>query len=165
MASNSKLARTTATGGRYLAALLTISALLASQVAAHQAAQRNSSPASSFNSLAGTRRTPRFYVSGKVGRLYPGARKSMKIAIKNPNRYAIKLSWLSIRVLSSDTDECSSRWIGPKKRITARFLVPARARVFATLPVRLSRKAPDACKGARWPMRFRGEAIRKRTRR
>ncbi|MGH7315796.1 MAG: hypothetical protein ACREJS_05995 [Candidatus Rokuibacteriota bacterium] len=115
--------------------------------------------------LAGTRSAtrdaPRFSVRGKVGGLYPGARKNMKIRIANPNPYPLRLRWLRVRVRNSNVRGCARRWVRPRRELKLSFFVPPRSRARASLPVTLSRRAPSICQGATWPLRFRAEGVRR----
>ena len=86
----------------------------------------------------------------------------MTIKITNPNNFPIVVKEMRVAVKRSNKPGCGPEWIKARKRFLISLLVPARARAFASLPVTMKRTAPDACKGARWRLRFRGGAVRKR---
>lgn len=102
-----------------------------------------------------------FGVTGRVRKLYPGARKTMTVRVRNPHGYAIVVRELGVRVRKSDHAGCGRRWVRPKRVVRLSLLVPARSRARASLPVRMRPAAPDACQGARWRLRFRGTAVRR----
>lgn len=102
----------------------------------------------------------RFVVKGRAKGLWPGERKVLRLRINNPNASAIRVLSLSVRTKKSDKPGCSARWIktGETKRLSVK--VPPRSRGVALYPVSLRKKAPNACQGARWPLRFTGTARR-----
>jgi hypothetical protein len=103
-----------------------------------------------------------FRLSGRLRGLYPGKQKIMTIKVTNPNRFPIVVKEMRVGVKRSSKPGCGPEWIKAHDRFRISLLVPARARAFASLPVTLKRTAPDACKGARWQLKFRGGAVRKR---
>ena len=102
-----------------------------------------------------------FGVSGRVRRLYPGARKSMTLRVRNPHGYAIVVRSLGVRVGKSDRVGCGRRWVRPKRVVRLSLLVPAHSVARASFPLRMRAAAPDACQGARWRLRFVGTAVRR----
>jgi hypothetical protein len=99
-----------------------------------------------------------FRVSGRVVGLYPGRAKTMKVRIRNPHPFAIRIKKLRIRV-SEGGPGCRAGTIRiGKARVTRP--VPARRRLRVRVPVKMRPAAPDACMGARYPLRFAGTAVR-----
>jgi hypothetical protein len=105
---------------------------------------------------------PQFKVRGSVGGLYPGKRKPLTLKVRNPQRYPIRVKTLTVRVGRSNKSGCKPRWIRPKRRVRVSLLVPARARAFVSYPLKMLKRAPNACQGARWKLKFKGEAVRAR---
>jgi hypothetical protein len=105
---------------------------------------------------------PQFKVRGSVRGLYPGKRKPLTLKVQNPQRYPIKVKTLTVKVGRSNKPGCKPRWIRPKRRVRISLLVPARAKAFVSYPLRMLKRAPNACQGARWKLKFRGEAVRAR---
>ncbi len=104
---------------------------------------------------------PHFAIRGHVKGLYPGARKSVILKIENPNPYPIKVGSLRIIVGRPDRAGCSARALRPKEGIRLGLLVPKKSRAFASYPIKLRRAAKNKCQGARWPLVFRGRAVRR----
>ena len=113
--------------------------------------------------LSGARRpTTSFTVRGSVKGLYPGARKRLTLKIKNPQRYPIKVKVLEVKVRKSYKRGCTRRWVKPKRRVKISMRVPARSRARVAYPVKMPKRAPNACQGARWKLKFTGGAVRAR---
>ena len=98
----------------------------------------------------------RFQVSGSVTGLYPGARRSMRVKIRNPFKRAI--------VVRSDTAQvrrarrgCSGSNVEVRP-FRGRVRVPAQGARVVRLLVRMPVTAADECRGARFPLVFRARA-------
>lgn len=142
-----------------LVALLLVAALASPEAFSFAGSERDSR----LENLSGrVGSSASFRISGRLRGLYPGKRKIMTIKVKNPNRFPIVVKEMRVAVKRSTKPGCGPEWIKARKRFLISLLVPARARAFASLPVKLRAKAPGACKGARWRLRFRGGAVRKR---
>ena len=90
--------------------------------------------------------------------LYPGARKRMRVTIRNPFPYAIDVTSVTAKA-SHPIPGCSGSMVRVRRyrrvvRIEARRLAVVRVRI------RLRRAAPDACQGVRFPLTFRAMAVR-----
>ena len=103
-------------------------------------------------------RTLSFKLSGGVEGLWPGARTRLRLRIKNPNTFAIRVSSLSVRPKTSDKPGCDARWLTAVKTKKFSLKVAPRRGAVTTYPIGLSKNAPDACQGASWPLRFTGTA-------
>jgi hypothetical protein len=155
---SSQFTRTATKTLQGLVALLLIAALASPEAFSFSQAHRDR-----LENLSGTvGSSAAFQITGKLRGLYPGKRKIMTIKIKNPNNFPIVVKEMRVEVKRSNKPGCGPKWIKARKRFLISLLVPARARAFASLPVTMKRTAPDACKGARWRLRFRGGAVRKR---
>ena len=109
---------------------------------------------------AADRRAAAFKVRGRVTGLSPGARAVMRLRITNPNSFSIRVGSLEVRALDSDHSGCGKRWMKLQRRLDLSLKVPKRGRASAYYPVQLSKNAPDACQGGRWPLRIKGTAER-----
>ena len=117
-------------------------------------------PDAMTSTAAGTRL--RFTLKGNVKGLWPGGRKSLQLRIENRNAFAIRVLSLSLAAQSSNKPGCEAGWIrAPKTKRFRLSVEPLSARV-ASYPVTLAKNAPNACQGARWPLRFTGTARRAR---
>jgi hypothetical protein len=105
---------------------------------------------------------PKLKIRGSVRGLYPGARKSLILKVKNRQRYPLRVKSLKVKVGRSNKRGCARRWIRPKRRVRVSLLVPARTRAFVSYPIKMRRRAPNACQGARWKLRFKGKGVRGR---
>lgn len=141
-----------------LGALLLVAVLASPE--AHRFAQAERDRLENLSGRVGS--SASFRIAGKLKGLYPGKRKIMTIKVKNPNRFPIVVKEMRVVVKRSNKPGCGPKWLKARKRFRISLLVPARARAFASLPVKMKRTAPGACQGARWRLRFRGGAVRKR---
>jgi hypothetical protein len=105
-------------------------------------------------------RKPSFRIKGKVGGLYPGARKKLKLKVLNPNPYTIKVSSIEVRVLKSNRTGCGRKVVKPARIKRLRLKLKPRKKARVAYPIKMKATAPGACKGARWPLRFEGRALR-----
>lgn|GEM_PF-2213421 len=103
-----------------------------------------------------------FRIGGAVKGLFPGKKKIMTVKLRNPNRFPIVVKELKIRVRPSNKLGCPATSISVRKRLRVSVVVPARGRAKKSVPVKLKPTAPSSCQGARWPLKFRGGAVRKR---
>ena len=104
-------------------------------------------------------RPVRFSVTGKAVGLFPGATRPLRVTVKNPHRFGIVVTDISVRVGAD-----RSRWTcwprsyirGPQK--APRVTVPARGSRRITLRIAMSHRAPDACQRATLPMHLSATA-------
>ncbi|MDQ3620793.1 MAG: hypothetical protein M3391_11830 [Actinomycetota bacterium] len=156
MSSSSRFTRMATTIVQGLVALLLVAALVIPEALSFAQADRSHR----FENVSGT--SAAFRMKGAVKGLFPGKRKVMKVKLRNPNRFAIVVKELRIRVRPSTDPGCGSRWLSVRQRLRVSVVVPARGRAKKGVPVRLKPTAPTSCQGARWPLKFRGGAVRKR---
>jgi hypothetical protein len=104
----------------------------------------------------------KFTVRGRVKGLYPGARKPLTLKIKNPQRYPLKVKELKVKVRKSNKRGCKRNWLKPRRKVRVSLLVPARAKARVSYPVKMKKRAPNACQGVRWKLKFTGKAVRAR---
>ena len=99
-----------------------------------------------------------FRVRGHVTGLYPGARKQMRVTIRNPFPYAIEVTL--VKAYADDpVPGCSGSMVRVRRyrqavRIDAGRLAVLRVRI------RMRRATPDACQGVRFPLTFHARAVR-----
>ncbi len=133
--------------------LIVVSALVLAAALA-QAAERGLDPAEPIARPARARYT----VTGRVVGLFPGARTTMRLTVRNPNPYPIKVRRIRTTVRSR-VASCPSKTVR-----VARFRgvrrVPARSRIHLRVRVRMVPKAPDSCAGRRYRLSFRGAGAR-----
>jgi hypothetical protein len=97
-------------------------------------------------------------VTGSVKGLYPGARRRMRLQVRN--RLDVRMKLTSLTVLVRD-----ARWNcrGANVRVgrfRGRLLLPARRRRALTLVVSMPKAAPDPCQGAAFRLVFKARAVR-----
>lgn len=137
---------------RLLAAVLAVVALAGPGMASGGPGARGES-GTRFDARPGS-----FGLHGHVTGLYPGARRRMRVIVRNPRPYAIEVT--SVRVRAADpVPGCPGsmvrvRWHRRRVRIEA----GRAARVL--LLIALRRAAPDACQGVRFPLTFNARAVR-----
>lgn len=103
----------------------------------------------------------RFSISGSVRGLYPGVTKPLPLLLKNPNRFPIKVT--SVRVwIKPDLRRpgCSPKLYMSATRLARARIVRARRSRRVWLRITMKRSAPNACKAARFPLKFTGRAVR-----
>lgn len=105
-----------------------------------------------------TRPAPaRYRISGKVVGLFPGARTTMRLTVRNPNPFPIKVRKIRTTVRSGAS--CPSKSIRvARSRGTKRIPATGRARI--RVKVRMLATAPAACAGHRYRLIYRGMATR-----
>jgi hypothetical protein len=105
---------------------------------------------------ATTAPTP-FVISGSVSGLYPGAHKTLDLHVRNRLSYTITVTLLATTVRSSTTG-CAATAISVGtyrgSRRAARY-----STIVIAVPVTMSHAAPNACKGARFVLTYRGSAV------
>jgi hypothetical protein len=101
---------------------------------------------------------PRFRVQGRVGGLYPGALKTMRVKVRNPYAFPIRIRRLRASV-GAARPGCTAANL-QVRRARANVVVRPRRTVRVRLRVRMRPSAPEACQGARFPLRFRATAVR-----
>ena len=101
---------------------------------------------------------PRYHISGTIVGLFPEARTTMRLTVRNPNSYAIKVRKIRTKVGGGGT-ACPSRNIRVgRSRGTKR--VPPNSRRRVRVKVRMLPSAPEACAGRRFRLIYRGMATR-----
>lgn len=98
-----------------------------------------------------------FTVQGKVVGLYPGRVTFMKLRIRNPHPFPIKVRSIRARV-ADGAPGCPGSAI--RVRRIRNKIVPAAGRARGQVRVVMRPIAPDACIGVRFPIRFAGRAVR-----
>lgn len=93
-----------------------------------------------------------FVVHGHVSGLYPGVRKQMRIIVRNPQSFTVRVTQVTARV-SNASIACRSRNVRIV-RFTGSRTIPGHGRIRIYLSSRMRRRAPNACQGARFPVTF-----------
>lgn len=101
---------------------------------------------------------PRFRIRGSIGGLFPGLRTTMRLAVRNPNPYAIRVTRIKTAVGAS-TGACPARSM-KVRTWKGRARVPARGVRRIKVSVRMKRTAPTVCAGHRYRLIYRGWAVR-----
>jgi hypothetical protein len=101
---------------------------------------------------------PRYRISGKVVGLFPGARTTLRLTVRNPNPYAIKVRKIRTKVRSGGPSCPSTSIRVGRSRVTKR--IPPKSRRRVRVKVRMLPTAPNACAGRRFRLIYRGMATR-----
>ena len=136
---------------------LLIGGALVLATAVATAAERTPSPTTPGS--PGVAASPRFRISGHVTGLYPGARTRLRLTLRNPNPYAIKVSRIRTSVQVPARSSCAARSIKVKRFTGSRRIAP-RAVVRVKVNVSMRAKVPNACAGQRYRLTYRGWATR-----
>ena len=97
------------------------------------------------------------HAGGRVKRLYPGAAKALRVRVRNASRRTVWLRSIKTRVGSAGPG-CSRAHLKIRRKQRAHLRIRPYSRRIVQLRVLMRRSAPDACQGARWPLRFRVRA-------
>ncbi|MFP5309204.1 MAG: hypothetical protein ACLGIR_06450 [Actinomycetes bacterium] len=90
-------------------------------------------------------------VSGAVSGLAPGVTQTLRVTVRNPNRFPVVVTDVSVAVGTSDRAGCAASTLSIG-RLPAQVTIAATGTRDVTMSAVLLRSAPDACKGARWPL-------------
>jgi hypothetical protein len=98
-------------------------------------------------------------VSGHVKGLFPGARKGLRLKVRNGSR-----RWAIVRAVKADVTsgagDCSPRYLSTvPKNLRYPRIRPHKTRRIG-VRIRMWPGAPDACQGVRLPLRFKVRAGR-----
>ena len=98
-----------------------------------------------------------FTISGHVLGLYPGGTARLTLTVRNRNSFPINVT--SIRVKAGNAPGCArSNLVVENFRGSLRVAAERRRRL--QLPIGMRSTAPDACRGARFPLRYTGKAVK-----
>jgi hypothetical protein len=128
--------------GRALAAAAGAAVLLACSLTAFAAGEAKPGP-------------KRFTITGGASGLYPGGVGHVALKVRNPFRKRLRVQSLKVRVLDAGRGcRAANLRVAPFRGFVD--LRPRRSRV-VRLNARLAAAAPQACNGARFPLRFSGK--------
>jgi hypothetical protein len=111
--------------------------------------------ASEREDRAGKRAWP-VRVSGHVHLTHPGAHRRMRVRVRNRLPHEVRVPWIQPRVRRGSPG-CSNRNLVIRRRyLHVPRMRPHRTRVLG-IDIRMRKSAPGACRGARWPIRYRAK--------
>ena len=99
-----------------------------------------------------------FTIRGHAGGLYPGARKQLSLVVHNRTAGVIHIRSITTRVRDARRG-CKGTNVRVG-RYAGRLRVGPRGWRRVSVPIRMLRSAPDACKKAVFRLKFRGAATR-----
>ena len=100
-----------------------------------------------------------FYISGNVQGFYPGGKRRIQLTLSNPQTFDINVTNVTIHIQRSDHPDCTRYWLRADE-FNGSLLVPAQGSTPLRIRMGLRRKAPDACQGATWRLRYSGTAVK-----
>jgi hypothetical protein len=101
---------------------------------------------------------PTFRIRGAVKGMYPGRVRKLRLRIRNPLDRAIRVRSIRARVRRPHRG-CPAKAITIRRWRGHLRIRPHRGRT-VRVKVKMKRRAPNACQGARFPIRYRGTAVR-----
>jgi hypothetical protein len=104
-----------------------------------------------------------FRMRARARGLFPGAKRPLRLRISNPNRFAIKVTTVRVRIRRDlKHPGCYPRRYLRATRLREPVRVPPRSirRTRTRLTIKMRVSAPDACQRAVFPLRLKGKAIR-----
>lgn len=114
-----------------------------------------------YQATAVRKGTRTFSLRATARGLFPGARRPLRLRISNPNRFAIMVTRIGVRVKRDLTHtSCPPRDYVRKTRSTGSVRVRGKSSRRISLDIRLLYRAPDACQGAAFPLRLQGTAVK-----
>ena len=97
-------------------------------------------------------------VSGSVPELFPGVASSLRLTVRNPAPYPVRLT--SIEVTAADASpSCSGAHVVAGALPRPRLITP-RGRRRVAVPIGLLASAPDECRRQAFPLTFTADAVR-----
>jgi hypothetical protein len=104
------------------------------------------------------RRGQALVLSGKVGHLFPGERTVIVVRVRNREPFPLRLKWVGVRIGKLRTGCPKTALV--VKPLRAKRRIGARRFIRIRLKVIMKATAPNGCQGMRFPLRFRGRAVR-----
>jgi hypothetical protein len=139
---------------RRLIACLIIAALLAGSVVAYAELSAPGDGVLAFKANGASKR--HLAIRGQVRDLYPGATRRMPVRVRNLRMLPVILRRVRVIVRSAGNG-CSGRTLRTRG-FRGRQLLPHGKTTYVGVDIGMSAAAPDACRGARYPLRFRATA-------
>jgi hypothetical protein len=102
---------------------------------------------------------PALRLSGDVDGLFPGVVTTLRVRVQNRRPFPVLVRSLAVRV-GSGRRGCPARVVRVRP-FRGRLAVAARRSRTVALRISMARTAPDACRGARFPLRFSAVARRR----
>jgi hypothetical protein len=96
-----------------------------------------------------------FSLSGSADGLYPGGKVPLALTIVNPNKQDLMVK--TINVVAGDAGACSAAQLVADS-FAGSLLVRKQSRVTVSLDLQMSDEAGNECKGASFPLTYRGTA-------
>ena len=98
-----------------------------------------------------------FAIAGEIDGLFPGAVGTLAAPVTNPKPFTIRV--VSTRVTVRDASSACPASMIEIEAPEAAIEIPTGVTRGVPLDVRMALAAPDACKGATWPLEFSGMAV------
>jgi len=92
---------------------------------------------------------------GDVVGLYPGADRRMRVSVRNRDSRPARLRRFRTRVGNANP-VCTDGYLRVRQLKRPQRRIGPHRSILIRVRVRVRPSAPDACQGARWPLRFRG---------
>ena len=102
---------------------------------------------------------PALRLSGSAVGLFPGGTTRLRVTVQNRRAFAVVVRRVSVGVRHARRG-CRARTVSVRP-FRGRLLVRPRARRVVVLRISMARNAPNTCRGARFPLRFRALASRR----
>ena len=124
--------------------------------AAHEGGAGGTSAA---GDLAAKQKYPGFSITGHVTGLLPGAHGRLRLKVHNRHRFKIRVTSIKTRV-GDPSAACRASNVSVR-RFRGHKKVPGRHSRRIRVRIRMAASAPDACQGARFPLTYKGRAVRR----
>ncbi len=98
-------------------------------------------------------------VRGNVDGLYPGAVRVLRVRVRNRFAFPVRVVQLRTKVKHASPD-CTRQYLKVRRVKRPKKLLEPEAKRRIRVKAQMLPTAPDACQGARWPLRFRARFAR-----
>lgn len=99
-----------------------------------------------------------FTMEGSAAGLFPGATVQLSLTITNPNEEDVRVTAVTVAVAATSNSSCSTSFLDPTNYAGPGFVVPGNGSNAISLPLTMSRDAPDACQNVTFTLSYGGKA-------
>ena len=99
-----------------------------------------------------------FTITGDAAGLFPGGTVQLPLTINNPNQQDIRVTSITVTVTDSSSASCGTSFLRTSNYTGPGFVVGANGSNTISLPIAMSRSAPDACQSVTFTLSYLAKA-------